>query len=230
MANFVSAGRNNLQWPTSSWSGKGLKILDTVRELLIFLVVQLANIVRKIVVKTICIAIPWIKNHEHYTSVTGWPRLGEAQLSRSTSGPTALPLSQNSSNEWVLSGGISPHIVYILITPPYRRVDIWTLDDCLNTSATFTIEWSCFCRASGFCDIQLEAPPERYVFFPISIEISGLLLEIDQHFWPQRWPFFGDLFLGNLFVGDFFMTFFWRIDTNKGGKSLGLPNDICFWP
>ena len=119
MANFVSAGRNNLQWPTSSWSGKGLKILDTVRELLIFLVVHLANIVRKIDVKTICIAIPWIKNHEHYTSVTGWPRLGEAQLSRSTSGPTALPLSQNSSNEWVLSGGISPHIVYILITPPY---------------------------------------------------------------------------------------------------------------
>ena len=49
MANFVSAGRNNLQWPTSSWSGKGLRNFDTVGELLIFLVVKLAKILLKIV-------------------------------------------------------------------------------------------------------------------------------------------------------------------------------------
>ena len=48
MANFASAGRNNLQWPTSSWSGKGLRNFDTVGELLIFLVVKLAKILLKI--------------------------------------------------------------------------------------------------------------------------------------------------------------------------------------
>ena len=49
MANFLSTGRNNLQWPTSSWSGKGLRNFDTVGELLIFLVVKLAKILLKIV-------------------------------------------------------------------------------------------------------------------------------------------------------------------------------------